>query len=86
MINAHGPQDLVVYAITSQGRVETTNYRTVKMPTGMDIPEYVQPTFGNFYKDTFLHQWEKEGRNVAFTEYFWNMNWCDPCAGNPLYG
>lgn len=84
MINAHGPQDLVVYAITSQGRVETTNYRTVKMPTGMDIPEYVQPEFGKFYKDTFLHQWDKEGRNVAFTEYFWNMNWCDPCAGDPL--
>jgi hypothetical protein len=19
-----------------------------------------------------------------FTEYFWDMSWCDPCAGNPL--
>jgi hypothetical protein len=84
MVNGHGPQDLVVYAITSKGRVETTNYRTVKMPTGMDIPEYVQGDFGHFYQDTFKHQWLKEGRKVAFIEYFWNMNWCDPCAGNPL--
>ncbi|HVZ81447.1 MAG TPA: DUF2330 domain-containing protein [bacterium] len=84
MVNAHGPQDLVVYAITAGGRVETTNYRTVKMPSGMNIPEYVQGNFGDFYRDTFLRQWEKEGRNTAFTEYFWNMNWCDPCAGTPL--
>jgi hypothetical protein len=54
------------------------------MPTGMDIPEYVQGDFGHFYQDTFKHQWLKEGRKVAFIEYFWNMNWCDPCAGNPL--
>ena len=38
MINSQGPQDLVVYMLTENGRVETTNYRTVKLPTGMDIP------------------------------------------------
>ena len=44
MINSQGPQDLVVYMLTENGRVETTNYRTVKLPTGMDIPEYVRTT------------------------------------------
>ena len=44
MINSQGPQDLVVYMLTQNGRVETTNYRTVKLPTGMDIPEYVRET------------------------------------------
>src|SRR5262249_22173656 len=30
MVNADGPQELFVYALTRKGRVETTNYRTVK--------------------------------------------------------
>ncbi len=34
MVNADGPQELFVYALTRKGRVETTNYRTVKLPTG----------------------------------------------------
>jgi len=37
-VNANGPQDLIVRALTHKGRVETTNYRTVKLPTGMDVP------------------------------------------------
>ena len=37
-VNADGPQELFVYALTRKGRVETTNYRTVKLPTGMDVP------------------------------------------------
>jgi hypothetical protein len=34
MVNADGLQELFVYALTRKGRVETTNYRTVKLPTG----------------------------------------------------
>ena len=29
-VNADGPQELFVYALTRKGRVETTNYRTVR--------------------------------------------------------
>ena len=36
MLNADGPQDLVLYVLTANGRVETTNYRTVKMPPNME--------------------------------------------------
>src|SRR5262245_22552434 len=40
MVNANGPQDLFVYALTRDGRVETTNYRTVKLPADMDLPVF----------------------------------------------
>jgi len=34
-VNANGPQDLIVYALTRRGRVEASNYRTVKAPSDM---------------------------------------------------
>ena len=84
MINAQGPQDLVVYMLTQNGRVETTNYRTVKLPTGVDIPEYVRNEFQDFYKAMFDEQVKRNDMRAVFTEYVWNMGWCDPCAGPPL--
>jgi hypothetical protein len=84
MVNADGPQELFVYALTRKGRVETTNYRTVKLPTGMDIPVYVKDRFGDFYKAMFSEQVKKENMNTLFTEYAWDMSWCDPCAATPL--
>jgi hypothetical protein len=84
MINSQGPQDLVVYMLTQNGRVETTNYRTVKLPSGMDIPEYVRGDFGGFYKAMFDEQVKRNDMRAVFTEYVWNMGWCDPCAGPPL--
>ncbi len=84
MVNAKGPQDMLVYAITKSGRVETTNYRTVKLPTGMDIPLYVKDDFANFYRAMFQKSHEREDKKVVFLEYAWNMMWCDPCAAEPL--
>jgi hypothetical protein len=40
-VNANGPQDLIIYAFTHNGRVETANYRTVKLPTDVDVPLFV---------------------------------------------
>ncbi len=84
MINARGPQDLVLYVLTRNGRVETTNYRTVKLPANMDIPVYIRPEFTTFYKALFDEQAKREAHRVVFTEYFWDMGWCDPCAADPL--
>jgi hypothetical protein len=84
MVNADGPQELFVYALTRKGRVETTNYRTVKLPTGMDIPVYVRNRFPDFYKAMFSQQVTKENMSTVFTEYAWDMGWCDPCAADPL--
>jgi hypothetical protein len=84
MINAQGPQDLIIYALTQDGRVETTNYRTEKVPTGENLPEYIQPKFQDFYKAMFNKQVDDNTMRAVFTEYVWNMGWCDPCAGPPL--
>ncbi|HEY2104288.1 MAG TPA: DUF2330 domain-containing protein, partial [Candidatus Binataceae bacterium] len=84
MLNAQGPQDLVVYALTQNGRVETTNYRTQKLPTDIDVPGLVRNEFPTFYKDMFDHQVKLSAMSTVFTEYAWNMGWCDPCAAEPL--
>jgi hypothetical protein len=83
-VNADGPQELFVFALTRKGRVETTNYRTVKLPTGMDIPIFVKDEFADFYKAMFDAQVKKENMHTVFTEYAWDMGWCDPCAAEPL--
>src|SRR5436190_139458 len=60
MVNADGPQELFVYALTRKGRVEATNYRTVKLPTATELPLYVKERFPDFYKAMFSHQVMKE--------------------------
>src|SRR5580765_6227413 len=77
MVNADGPQDLFVYALTRNGRVEATNYRTVKLPTGDEVPLYVKDRFPDFYKAMFAQQARKENLSAIFTEYAWDMGWCD---------
>jgi hypothetical protein len=83
-VNANGPQELFIYALSQKGRIETVNYRTVKLPTGMDIPIYVKEVFGDFYKAMFAEQVRREEMRVVFQEYAWDMGWCDPCAADPL--
>jgi hypothetical protein len=83
-VNAEGKQELFVFAITREGRVETTNYKTVKLPSNMDVPIFVKDEFGEFYKAMFEHQTEQENGKAVFMEYAWDMSWCDPCAANPL--
>jgi hypothetical protein len=84
MANSDGDQDLVIYAFTKKGRIECTNYRTVSLPTGKNIPLFVKNNFGNFYSNLFQHQWNGEGRSVAMLEYAWDVSpknyvKCDPC-------
>jgi hypothetical protein len=83
-VNADGKQELFIFALTRTGRVETTNYRTVKLPTGMDVPVYVKDEFGDFYKAMFAEQTKREAERAVFLEYAWDMAWCDPCAADPL--
>jgi len=83
-VNANGPQDLIIYALTKNGRVEASNYRTVKLPTGMEVPLYVKEEFGRFYKAMFDRAVEREDMRSIFVEYAWDMGWCDPCASEPL--
>lgn len=83
-VNADGAQELFIYFLTKQGRVETTNYRTVRLPEAQEVPLYVKDKFGDFYRDMFAQQVKRESERGVFLEYAWDMNWCDPCAANPL--
>ena len=86
MVNAKGPQDLFVYALTRNGRIETTNYRTVKLPADMELPAFLkQPNeFAAFYTAMFTRQVEAQDGRAVFLEYAWDTKWCDPCAADPL--
>ncbi len=84
MANANGPQELFVYAVTRTGRVEAVNYRNVKVPEEVDVPAYVKADATPAWRAAFDRLVEKHGMGVVFTEYAWNMAWCDPCPTQPL--
>lgn len=83
-VNARGPQDLIIFALTKQGRIEAANYRTVKIPSDIDVPLYVKDEFGPFYRALFERAVARENMQAVFVEYAWDMGWCDPCAADPL--
>jgi hypothetical protein len=83
-VNADGPQDMIVLMLTEKGRVETTNYRTHKIPSNMDVPLFTKKEFGNFYRAMFAEQVRRDGGKAVYLEYAWDMGWCDPCAADPV--
>lgn len=88
MANANGPQDLIIYMYSQTGRIETTNYRTALIPTDFKVPLFVQGEFGEFYRDLYNKAHSREGKNVVFLEYAWEVSpmqnvFCDPCVGDP---
>jgi len=87
MANADGDQDMIVYAFTRTGRIECTNYPTISLPTGKNVPLFVQNNFGSFYSNLFQHQWFGAGKSVAMLEYAWDVSpsnyvKCDPCIAS----
>jgi len=50
----------------------------------MDLPIYIKGKFKDFYRSMFDRQVQKADMRAVFTEYAWDMNWCDPCAADPL--
>src|SRR5579862_9841190 len=83
-VNANGPQDLTIYALTRRGRVEASNYRNIKVPTDVDVPLFVATDFPNVYKAAFDKAVAHENMHGVFVEYAWDMGWCDPCAAPPI--
>jgi hypothetical protein len=84
MINGQGEQDLIVYLLSPNGQTEITNYRTIKVPSDVELPEFIPNEFNNFYQSMFTKTYQQEGKKVAFIEYAWNMANCDPCSADPL--
>ncbi len=87
-VNADGAQDMIVLALTQTGRVDLTNYRTVRMPSDAHIPEYIADKFGAFYDVVFDRAVQSADRSAVFLEYAWpiagNMGLCDPCSSPPI--
>ncbi|TND05044.1 MAG: hypothetical protein FD123_3664 [Bacteroidetes bacterium] len=88
MANATSAQDMIIYAFTKSGRIETTNYSTVKMPTNKNVPLFVKDKFGKFYKSVFTRSYKRNGKKSVFLEYAWDISgavtqFCDPCVGDP---
>ncbi len=85
MVNAKGPQDLLVFFLTREGRVETSNYPVIPIPTGDGIPPTVEARFDDFYRAVFDRTHEAGNRRSVVTEYSWPLQQkCDPCvAGTP---
>ncbi len=85
MVNASGDQDLIVYALTRKGRVETANYNTTEVPSNVEIPLYLKESgeFSKFYSAMFQTAYLRQGKSAAFVEYAWDTSWCDPCASDP---
>jgi hypothetical protein len=83
-VNATGPQELFIYTFTHKGRVETTNYRTIKLPSDAEVPLFIRDDFRRFYRDLFARAVQRENMRTLFTEYAWDIGWCDPCSADPL--
>jgi hypothetical protein len=84
MLNAAGPQELFVFLLTREGRVEAVNYRTIAIPTDLELPLFVEAEFASFYSAMFDAAVARENQQAVFLEYAWDMSWCDPCAADPL--
>ena len=88
MANANGDQDLIIYSFSKKGRIESTNYRTVEIPSNQQIPLNIKNQFGQFYKSLFDKAWAQTGKNAVMVEYAWDLSSnnyvkCDPCATTP---
>jgi hypothetical protein len=81
-LNGDGPQDALFLMLTRNGRVEPENYALNELPTDMNVPTFVEDVFGDFYKAAFTRMIGPYG-GIAL-EYAWDMQWCDPCAADPL--
>lgn len=83
-VNASGPQELFIFTLTKDGRVELTNYITSRIPTDLNIPLFIRKEFNQFYRAMFDEHIRKEGMKSIVLEYAWDMGWCDPCASDPM--
>ena len=84
MANADGPQELFVYAVTRQGRVEPVNYRSLRVHETVEVPAFVKEDFSIVWRAAFDQLVRRNGMGVVYTEYAWDMTWCDPCPSPPL--
>ncbi len=82
LMNADGPQDLVVH-ILAEGRYEVANYENLFIPTNLDVADVTRGQFPSFYAALFDRTVAGHPRAVV-TEYAWSSASCNPCPVAPL--
>ena len=83
LINAQGPQDLLIHVLAPQSRYQVANYPNVTIPTNLVVKDEVREHFGKFYVSLFDHTLAQTPKAVV-TEYAWSASSCDPCPEPPL--
>lgn len=62
-------QDVLIYLLTRQGRVEMTNFHNATVPSQVQLPFYIERDFKGFYQAMLLEQFKKSEKKLIFTEY-----------------
>jgi hypothetical protein len=83
-LNAAEPQELFVYLLTREGRVETVNYPTARLRASAGLPLFVEDDPAAFYRALFESEVASSDRPAAFLEYARDLSGCDPCTAEPL--
>ncbi|HVV87161.1 MAG TPA: DUF2330 domain-containing protein [Kofleriaceae bacterium] len=83
LANSSGTQDLIVSILAPHQRSEVANYKTVPIPTNLDVRDPVRGDFASFYAALFDRTLAKNPGAVV-TEYAWQASTCDPCPGPNL--
>ena len=79
LLNADGPQDLIVHII-ARDRYQAANRPNIAIPTNLDVTPATRAAFSTFYAALFDRALAGAPGAVV-TEYAWALSWCDPCPG-----
>jgi hypothetical protein len=85
LLNARGPQDLIIHILARSQRYEAANLPNATIPTNIEVKDAVREKFPEFYAALFDKTLERHPRAVV-TEYSWDASTCDPCPGPNLSG
>lgn len=73
-INAEGPQEMFVFALTRDGAVAAANFPTRRMATGEALPVFVKKEFDAFYRAAFERAAGAVAGGAAFVEAVGNVS------------
>jgi hypothetical protein len=85
LLNARGPQDLIIHILARNQRYEAANLPNATIPTNVEVKDEVKARFPEFYAALFDATLAKNPKAVV-TEYSWDAGSCDPCPGPTLQG
>jgi hypothetical protein len=84
LLNADSKQDLLIYLLSPDSRIEAANYPNVFVPTNIEVSDSVRKNFGSFYAELFDETLRRHNNKAVVTEYAWQTDSCDPCPTPPL--